>query len=283
VTQAGTPGLAFGPYTALYELGRGGCATAYFGRHRETGAEVAIKVPHHHLSQDPEFRARFRREASLGALLDHPRVVKILDPGPQEGDPWLAMAFIRGTTLEAFMAGKGPLPVPQAVAIASEIAEAIAYAHGKGVVHRDLKPANVMLGEHGAVVMDFGIARMLDGATATGTMFLGTPLYCAPEGVLGAKVGPPADRYALGVMLFEMLAGHPPFEADTLYRIFEAQRFDPLPDLAGIRPHTPPRLIRLVERLCAKAPEDRPEDPETLAILGGLRPSGQPPAAVPPA
>jgi len=281
VTQGVASGLMFGPYLAKRELGRGGCATAYFGCHRETGAEVAIKVPHPHLAQDPEFRARFRREASLGALLDHPRVVKILDPGPSEGDPWLAMAFIRGTTLEAFMAGKGSLPVPQAVTIAAQIAEAIAYAHGKGVVHRDLKPANVMLGDQGAVVMDFGIARMLDTSMTTSTMYLGTPLYSAPEGILGSRVGPPADRYALGVILFEMLAGHPPFESETLYRILEAQRFDPLPDLAAIRPHTLPRLVRLVERLCAKAPEERPEDPETLAILEELRTSAQPPAAAP--
>jgi serine/threonine-protein kinase len=263
--------MTFGPYAALRELGRGGCATAYYGRHRETGAEVAIKVPHPHLAEDPDFRARFRREAALGSLLDHPRVVKILDPGPSDGALWLAMAFIRGTTLEAFLAGKGPLPVAQAVSIAADIAEAAAYAHGKGVVHRDLKPANIMLNDDGAVVMDFGIARMLDAALTSSTMFLGTPLYCAPEGIMGGRVGPPADRYALGMMLFEMLAGHPPFHSDTLYRILEAQRFDPLPDLASIRPFTPPRLVRLVERLCAKQPEERPEDMEMLAILGALR------------
>jgi serine/threonine-protein kinase len=267
----GGAGLAFGPYRATRELGRGGCATAYFAYHQDTGAEVAIKVPHAHLAEDPDFRARFRREASLGALLDHPRVVKIIDPGPAEGDLWLAMAFIRGITLDAFMSGKGPLPVAQAVAIAADIAEAIAYAHGKGVVHRDLKPANVMLGDDGAVVMDFGIARMLDAALTSSTMYLGTPLYCAPEGVLGSRVGPPADRYALGMILFEMLAGHAPFQSDNIYKILEAQQFEPLPDLGRIRPYTPPRLVRLVERLCAKAPEDRPEDPETLAILGELR------------
>jgi serine/threonine-protein kinase len=128
-----------------------------------------------------------------------------------------------------------------------------------------------MLNDDGAVVMDFGIARMLDAAMTSSTMYLGTPLYSAPECILGSKVGPPADRYALGMILFEMLTGHPPFHADTLYRILEAQRFEPLPDLAGIRPFTPPRLIRLVERLCAKAPEERPEDLETLAILAELR------------
>ena len=106
------------------------------------------------------------------------------------------------------------------------------------------------------------------------TMFLGTPLYCAPEALAGPKAGPPADRYALGVMLFEMLAGHPPFQAESLFEVFEAQRFHPLPDLAALRPDLPPRLVRLVQRLCAKAPEDRPEDAETLAILDGFRPAG---------
>jgi serine/threonine-protein kinase len=255
----------------LRVLGRGGCATAYYGRHRETGMEVAIKVPHPHLAEDPGFLARFRREAALGMLLEHPRVVRIVDPGPAEGSPWLAMAFIRGTTLEAHMAGQGPLPVAQAVAIALDIAEAIAYAHGKGVVHRDLKPANVMLNEGGAVVMDFGIARVLDAALTTSTMYLGTPLYSAPECVVGGKAGPPADRYALGMILFEMLTGQPPFHADTLYKVLEAQRSQPLPDLAGLRPFLPPRLVRLVERLCAKPPEERPEDMEMLAILAGLK------------
>jgi serine/threonine protein kinase len=264
-------GRSYGPYIAKHVLGRGGCATAYYGVHRETGAEVAIKVPHPHLAGDEGFRARFRREASLGALLDHPRVVRIVDPGPAEGDLWLAMAFIRGTTLEAALKGGGAFPVDRAVGIAADIAEAMAYAHGKGVVHRDLKPGNVMLTDQGAVVMDFGIARKLDTSLTASTMFLGTPMYCAPEGLLGPKVGPPADRYSLGVILFEMLAGQPPFQADTVFQLMEAQRSQPLPDLGGIRPYTPPGLIRLVQRLCAKAPEDRPEDLEALAILQGLR------------
>ena len=258
----------FGPYLIRHELGRGGCATAHLGVHRATGEEVAIKVPHPHLSQDAGFRERFRREASLGARLDHPRIVRILDPGPAEGDPWLAMAFIKGRTLEAHLAQASPLSVDEAVSIALDIAEAMAYAHGRSVVHRDLKPGNIMLNEDGATVMDFGVARILDAALTTSTLFIGTPIYSAPESVATPQVGPPADRYALGIMLFEMLMGHPPFEGPSPFLILDAHRSKPLPPLAD---GLPPRLVRLVERLCAKHPEERPEDGETLAILGELK------------
>jgi hypothetical protein len=261
----------FGPYLTHRVLGRGGCATAYFATHRDTGEEVAIKIPHLHIARDEEFRTRFRREAGLGALLEHPRIVRIVDPGPKEGDPWLAMHFVRGTTLEAHLQTHAPLPIPQALLIASDVAEAIAYAHTKGVVHRDLKPANIMIGREGAVVMDFGIARILDTSMTSTAVFIGTPAYSAPESIVNPRVGPPADRYALGVIVFEMLAGHPPFRGDTSFQILEAQRNQPLPDLLALRPDTPPRLLRLVQRLCAKHPEDRPEDGETIAILAGLK------------
>jgi len=261
----------FGPYTTHKVLGRGGCATAYFGTHRDSGLEVAIKVPHRHIAADQEFLARFRREAALGALLEHPRIVRIVDPGPREGDPWLAMHFVRGTTLESFLRTHPSLPVPQVIHIAADVAEAIAYAHTKGVVHRDLKPANIMIGEAGAVVMDFGIARVLDTTMTATTMFIGTPTYSAPESIVNPRVGPPADRYALGIILFEMLAGRPPFGGDTTFQILDAQRNQPLPDLSTLRPDTPPRLLRLVQRLCAKQPEDRPEDGETQTILAQLK------------
>ena len=261
----------FGPYTTHKVLGRGGCATAYFGTHRETGDEVAIKVPHRHIAADDEFLARFRREAALGALLEHPRIVRIVDPGPREGDPWLAMHFVRGTTLESFLRTHPALPIPQVIHIASDVAEAIAYAHTKGVVHRDLKPANIMLGETGAVVMDFGIARVLDTTMTATTMFIGTPTYSAPESIVNPRVGPPADRYALGIILFEMLTGHPPFGGESTFQILDAQRNHPLPDLGALRPDTPPRLLRLVQRLCAKHAEERPEDGETQTILTHLK------------
>jgi hypothetical protein len=275
-TQAGHTGdpnltRSFGPFVPSKVLGQGGCATAYFGQHRDTGAEVAIKVPHRHLLQDGEFKARFHREASLGALLHHPRIVPILDPGPLDGDPWLAMPFIHGMTLDLYLAQQGRLGVAEAISIACDINDAISFAHSKGVVHRDLKPGNVMMTPDGAIVMDFGIARVLDVAMTVSTMFIGTPQYSAPECVVTTRVGPPADRYALGIMLFEFLAGRPPFTGESPFQILEAQRSAPLPDLAVECPQVPPRLHRLIQRLCAKSPDERPEDGETRIILEELR------------
>ena len=272
----------FGPYRALRLLGEGGCASAYHGIHRATGMEVAIKVPYRHLTQDPQFRIRFLREASLGARLQHPHIVRILTPEPQEGDLWLAMAFVKGITLEAYLKREEPLPIPQAIHLALDVAEAIAHAHKNSVVHRDLKPANIMLNEEGALVMDFGIARVMDAARTTSTMFIGTPAYAAPECLANPQVGPPADRYALGLILFEMLTGHQPFSGATAFQIIETHRTQPLPDLSGIRPGIPAPLARLVERLCRKDPAERPEDGETLACLRGLKttPSWPPPSGV---
>lgn len=261
-----------GPYVITKVLGRGGCATTYLAAHEEDGTEVAVKVPHPHIILDPEFLARFRREAELGSVLDHPRIVRILDPGPKEGDAWIAMHLVRGTTLDAHIrAQPGPMGLAEIVHIAFDVAEAIAHAHSKGVVHRDLKPSNVMLGENGAQVMDFGIARVLDTSMTATTSYIGTPSYSAPEALLNPRVGPPADRYALGIMLFEMLAGHLPFRGDTSFQVLEQHRSAPLPDLRAVRPDAPPRLARLVERLTSKRPEERPEDGEVLTILKSLQ------------
>lgn len=264
-----------GPYVITQVLGRGGCATTYLAVHETDGTEVAVKIPHPHIVIDPDFLARFRREAELGAVLDHPRIVRILDPGPTEGDAWIAMTLVRGTTLEshldAFRARHETIGLPELVHIAADIAEAIAHAHNKGVVHRDLKPANVMLGELGAQVMDFGIARVIDSTMTSTTVFIGTPNYSAPEAIVSPKVGPPADRYALGVILFEMLTGAVPFRGDTAFHVLDQHRSAPLPDLHPLRPDVPPRLIRLVERLCAKRPDERPEDGEVITILHALR------------
>jgi serine/threonine-protein kinase len=232
---------------------------------------VAIKVPHRHLLQDEEFKARFHREASLGALLNHPRIVPILDPGPQEGDPWLVMPFIHGLTLDVHLERTGRLRPPEAIRLGSEINDAISFAHSRGIVHRDLKPGNIMLTPQGAMVMDFGIARVLDTTLTVSSMFMGTPRYSAPECVLSPRVGPAADRYALGILLFECLAGRPPFQGDSPFQVLDAHRSEPLPDLAALCPGVPPALHRLIQRLCAKTPEERPEDGETQAILDQLR------------
>lgn len=264
-------GRQCGDFVLSRLLGAGGCASTYYGRDRKSGAEAAIKIPHPHLMTDRNFIERFRREAALGVVLDHPRIVKTLALPPGDGTPWLALSYLKGITLQDLLTREGQLSVPTSVRIASDITEAIAHAHAKGVIHRDLKPSNVMIGLEGATVMDFGIARLSDATLTATSVFLGTPAYAAPEALVNPRVGPAADRYALGIMLFEMLAGQRPYAEITGLALLEAHRFEPLPDLMGLRPHVPAALWRLIQRLCDKAPEARPEDGEVLAQLKSLQ------------
>lgn len=260
-----------GPYRILQILGHGGFATTYLARHGATGQEVALKVLHPHRLRDPDFVKRFAREARLGALLNHPSLVRLLDPGPPEGTSWIALEYVPGPTLALRLQEGGPLPLEEAIEIALSIAKAMAYAHAHGVVHRDLKPANIILGPRGPKVMDLGIARELDTHAMTTTYaFMGTPLYAAPEAQLVTKAGPAADRYSLGVILFELLAGVPPYRGETPFAILDQHRSAPVPDLAGVR-EVPMALARLLRRLLDKDPEQRPEDGELVAKLERLR------------
>ncbi len=257
-----------GPYTLDRILGRGSFAVTYAGIRRSDGFPIAVKVPHPHMIQDADAMTRFRQETQLGALLDHPSIVCLVDPTPESGLPWMAMELVEGETLQEYLVQKRKLEIPEVLQLATEITQALAHAHGKGVVHRDLKPANVMVSQGHAKVMDFGIARVLDSVGLTATaFFLGTPAYAAPESLKGSRVGPPADRYALGIMIFEMLVGHAPFQAEHPLAVMDMHRSTELPDLGALRPDAPRRLVRLVERLTTKNPEERPEDPEVLTIL----------------
>jgi serine/threonine-protein kinase len=233
---------------------------------------VAIKLLHPYRHDDPEFVRRFRQEAMLGARLNHPNLVRMLDSGPESGPPWLAMEYISGRRLDQKLREDGPLTMPEIARIAVQIAGAMAHAHSLGIVHRDLKPGNVIFEGDQAKVMDFGISRLVDSTTLTTTYaFLGTPRYAAPEAQLKAQVGPPADWYAFGIMLFEMLAGHPPFEGETPFEILEHHKTEPLPDLARLRPELPKSLVDLIERLCSKNPDQRPEDGEVIRVLEQIR------------
>ncbi|MDR3672915.1 MAG: serine/threonine-protein kinase [Holophaga sp.] len=256
-----------GPYRILRTLGHGGFATTYLARHTGTGREVALKVPHAHRLDDPEFRRRFSQEARLGALLDHPHLAPVVDPGAEDEPGWIALEYVPGPTLEACLRERGRLSLAEALGVALGVAEAMAYAHAKGVVHRDLKPANIILGGQGPKVLDLGIARQLDGTghTTTGT-FLGSPVYAAPEAQELAQAGPAADRYSLGVILFEMLAGRPPFQGQTPLALLDQHRSAPAPNLAALR-DLPAGLVQLVGRLLHKEPERRPGDGELVAQL----------------
>ena len=272
--QPSTEPESIGPYQILRRLGYGGFATTYLAHHLDTGQEVALKVLHPHRLLDPEFTRRFAQEARLGALLDHPSLVRLLDPGPAESKGWIALEYVAGPTLaERLREQGGPLPLAEAIETALTIAKAMAYAHAHGVIHRDLKPGNIILGEDGPKVMDLGIAREMDSQAVTTTYaFMGTPLYAAPEAQLVAQAGPAADRYSLGVILYEMLAGAPPYAGKTPFAILEQHRQAPVPDITEIRP-VAPELARLLGRMLAKDPEKRPEDGELVAKLERLRES----------
>lgn len=268
-----------GPYRIERLLGRGGFANTYLAQHEKSSEWVALKVLQTHRWDDADMLARFRQEAKVGAMLKHPNIVPILDafPGgasPSE-PPWIAMEYVEGMTLDAHMQDHGCLPIAECCSIGLDLAEALAHAHTFGVVHRDLKPANVMLQQGRARVMDLGIARVLDSATVTSTYaFLGTPGYAAPEAQKRSHVGPAADRYSLGIILFEMLTGTPPFEGETPFEVLDRHRAHPLPDIRALRKDAPSALVRLVERLAQKDPDLRPEDLEVIKILKELSCAG---------
>ena len=260
-----------GPYQLQRLLGRGGFASTYLARKDGSQAPVALKLLHAFRQDDPEFLARFRQEARLGALLEHPHIVRLLDQGPEDDSPWLVMEFVEGRRLDVLLKDPGLLPLPLALDFARQVASATAYAHTKGVIHRDLKPANVMIVGTKAKVMDFGIARIMDAETLTTTYaFLGTPLYAAPELQLKTSVTPAADWYAFGIMLFQMIAGHVPFQGETPFEIMDQHRRAELPDLGAARPEAPAALVDLVRRLTLKDPNQRPGDAEILTLLERL-------------
>ena len=261
-------GQTLGAYELTGLLGRGGMATTYSATRAADGSLVALKVPHEGCFTDPTYLTRFLREGKLGEQLHHPRIVRVFEASEHDGRPFLAMELIAGHTLKQELRQCGPLPVRRALEIAADIAEALDYAHVKGVVHRDLKPENVMLLPDGSVkVMDFGIARLegQEGLTSS-QYFLGTPLYAAPEMIEPKSIDQRIDLYSLGIILFEMLQGTVPFTADSPFKVLQMHQREPLPALSGLARPVPEPVWRVVERLCAKSPGDRYPTAEALLV-----------------
>ena len=259
---------ALGGYDVLGTLGRGGMATTFRARRRRDGAFVALKIPHEMCLDDPTFVARFLREGSLGEQLHHPGIVRIHEAGEEAGRPFLAMELLSGRTLKQVLREDGAFPLRRALEVVRDIAQALDYAHAKGVVHRDLKPDNIMILPDGTVkVMDFGIARTTGDEGLTGTnLFLGTPLYAAPEMVDPKRVDHRVDLYALGVILFEILQGVVPFTADSPYRVIEMHMRTPLPTRDELKVAVPPAIWAIVTGLCAKDRDDRTPSAEALLV-----------------
>ena len=261
-------------YRLERELGVGGMATVYLAHDLRHGRPVAVKVFRPELAQALGTE-RFLREIQLAAQLNHPHIVALIDSGEADGLLYYLMPLVDGETLRARLRRAGPLPIDTALHITREVADALAYAHRKGVIHRDIKPENILLADGHAFVADFGIARALDTAaeqlTQTG-FALGTPAYMAPEQAVGGKtVDGRADLYALGCVLFEMLTGVPPYQGPTQQAILVKRFTEPIPRVRGTRAEVPEWLDRLVTQTLARDPAERPADAATfVAAFSGV-------------
>ena len=264
-----------GRYRLTRRLGRGGMAEVFAAEDLRLGRTVAVKLLRSDLAEDPVSKARFTREAQSVAALNHHAVVAVYDSGedvtPGGTVPYIVMELVEGRTIRDLLLNAQTPPPDQALIIVSGVLEALAYSHQHGIVHRDIKPANVIITHDGAVkVMDFGIARALDGAqntmTQTGTV-MGTPQYLSPEQALGKPIDTRSDLYAVGCLLYELLTGRPPFVGETpLSVVYQHVQDEPrLP--SQVSDTVPPELDGLVMRSLAKDPDDRFQSAEEMRAL----------------
>lgn len=274
-------------YQILEIIASGAMGAVYKAERVPVGKLVAVKFLHASVAQDDEFQTRFERETHAMSRLAHPNCVSVLDFGVWDGAPYLVMDYVAGTTLRAAI-DDGPIPAAKALTLARQIAVGLAHAHEQGVVHRDIKPANIMITEeigHGVRVriLDFGLARLRasteSGRDATRTnMVVGTPNYMAPEQTVpGNSLDARADIYALGVVLFEMIVGERPFQAEETLQLLGMHRAAPVPRLADRVPegvNVPAGLQDVVDKALAKSPDQRYQTAMELAaaldeIMGG--------------
>jgi serine/threonine-protein kinase len=263
-----------GRYEIHSELGRGGMATVYLATDVKHGREVAIKVLH------PELAAtiggdRFEREIRVAAKLQHPHILGMFDSGAADGLLYYVMPFVKGESLRDRIDREGMLPLEDALQIALEVNDALGHAHAQGIVHRDIKPENILLANGHALVADFGIARAVDDIgstkklTQTG-MSMGTAYYMAPEQAAGETVGASADLYALGCVLYEMLAGEPPFTGKNAMAIMARHAMEQVPSIRIIRSVVPEDIEKAIYISMNKAPADRPQNAAEFAQLLGI-------------
>ncbi len=248
-----------GRYEVKSELGRGGMAILYRAFDPRFERDVAIKVLPHEFLYDETFLARFEQEAKAIARLEHVAIVPVYDFGMHEGQPYLVMRYMPGGSLADRIAREGPFDLDEAVRITARIADALDAAHRRGVIHRDVKPGNVLFDADGhAYLTDFGIVKLTEStAQLTGSGIVGTPSYMAPEMARPGMVSPLVDVYALGVMLYQMLAGRLPYDADTPIGQMMAHVTKPVPDVREARPDLPPTIQVVLDKALAKEPEHR--------------------------
>jgi beta-lactam-binding protein with PASTA domain/predicted Ser/Thr protein kinase len=281
-----------GRYRLVGRVGSGGMADVWLAEDSQLGRRVALKLLHRRFAEDEQFVERFRREASHAAGLQHPNVVAVYDRGRWDGTWYIAMEYVEGPTLKEIVRDRGPLPPTLAIDLIVQVLRAARYAHKRGIVHRDLKPHNVILDEEGRVkVTDFGIARAgASEMTETGAI-MGTAQYLSPEQAQGLAVDARSDLYSIGVILYELLTGRVPFDAESAVTIALKHVSEPPVPPAELVPAVPPALDAVVLRALAKEPADRYPDADAfIAALQAARdapmeaavfaPTGPPPEVV---
>ncbi len=278
-------------------LGTGGMGSVYLAIHTQLGRRIAIKVIHPALARNPVVRERFRNEAAALSHLQHPNIVNLYDYSEEEDALYLFMEYVEGKTLDEYIGSvTGPVPEARAVPLFAKLLDAVAYAHDRGVIHRDIKPSNLMVTEDGnAKILDFGIAKLTTGQgigalTKEGTR-MGTVLYMSPEQVRGEVLDKRSDIYSLGVTLFQILTGRPPYDEASMteYAVYQRILQEPLPEMRELYPLVTERMQKLVDRATAKDPASRFPDCHRFrdALLDrSVQPApslpGEPPLVVPP-
>ncbi len=288
-------GTKLGPYEILAKLGAGGMGEVYKARDTRLDRMVAVKTLPLHIAAAPGFRERFEREARAISQLSHSNICPLFDVGEQGGTNFLVMEHLEGETLGDRIA-KGPVPIPQALTWAMQIASALNAAHRQGILHRDLKPGNVMVTASGIKLLDFGLAKIVTGAvdgsgalsvtapptqsaplTAQGTI-MGTFQYMAPEVVEGEEADARADIWAFGCVLYEMLTGQRAFAGKSQASLFGAILKEDAPSVSAVLPQVPPALDRIVRTCLAKDPNQRVQSAHDLLLNlqgGGRRIGGR--------
>ncbi len=260
-----------GRYRLEREIGRGAMGAVYLGIDPQMGQQVAIKTLD--LGQEfegdalAEARSRFVREAETAGRLRHPDIVSVFDAGEDHDLAYIAMEYLQGQDLQAYTQPGRLLPVPTVLHIVARVADALAYAHSQGVVHRDIKPANVMvdLATDTVKVTDFGIAHVTDARRTRTGMVLGTPSFMSPEQMAGGRLDGRSDIYSLGVMLFQLLTGRLPHQADSMARVMYLIANEPAPDIRSVREDLPEALANVVALALEKRPETRYADGHQVA------------------
>ena len=269
-------------YEIIELLGQGGMSAVYKANDPNLKRVVAIKLIHAHLSNNPDFLRRFEEEATAVAQLRHPNIVQVFDYNHEDSTYYMVLEFVPGETLQARLQRLNQtgrrMPLEEVLRYFIDTCEAVDYAHKRGMIHRDIKPANIMLDIHGhAILMDFGIAKMVGSQTHTATgAVVGTAMYMSPEMIQGESPDPRADIYSLGVTLFEAVSGQPPFKANSAMTLMMMHINDPVPNLHRLVPDVPEILIGVIEKALAKKREDRFQSAADMAralkvVLGRIQ------------